>query len=127
MKYFRCGFYLENLKWIIEAETNDEAAKKFSEIIKRDGLVSKSGTKEIAVIEAEASKGDNVVRKVRIIELDEFHPARLDGVRYNAQLLTSVDYGKHFYYCGNGKWCKTKEEAEEYKKYIEEEEMVCVD
>lgn len=33
---------------------------------------------------------------------------------YNVQVHTSVDYGKTFWYCGNGKWCKNLTEAFEF-------------
>lgn len=52
MKLFVGGFYGEPLKWRDQAETMDEAAKRFAEVIKRDGLKSESGTKEIVVFEA---------------------------------------------------------------------------
>lgn len=52
MKLFVGGFYCEPLKWQVQAETMDEAAKRFAEVIKRDGLKSESGTKVIVVFEA---------------------------------------------------------------------------
>lgn len=52
MKLFVGGFYCEPLKWSVRAETEQEAAKKFTEIINRDGLTSVSGTKEIVVFES---------------------------------------------------------------------------
>lgn len=36
---------------------------------------------------------------------------------YNVQILTSVD-GKNWNYCGNGKFCKTLEEAEQVANEI---------
>lgn len=38
----------------------------------------------------------------------------VDGYKYNVQVLTSVDGGKNYYYCGIGKFCKTKEECKQY-------------
>ena len=51
MKKFRCGFYCEPLKWIIKAETSDEAAQKFAKKIKRRTLTSKNGSTNFVVIE----------------------------------------------------------------------------
>lgn len=62
----------------------------------------------------------NVIRKVNIIELNYLHPAWYDGYRYDAQMITSVDGGETFWHCGVGKFCKTKEEAEEYRRSVEE-------
>lgn len=42
-----------------------------------------------------------------------------DGYSYNAQIWRSVDGGKTFWYCGSGKYFRTEEEAEAYKKQIE--------
>ena len=33
---------------------------------------------------------------------------------YNAQILTSVDGGETFAYCGQGRFCRTRQEAREY-------------
>ena len=38
---------------------------------------------------------------------------------YNAKIFTSVDNGKTFHYCGNGKYLQTLKQAEEYKTAIE--------
>lgn len=38
---------------------------------------------------------------------------------YNAKIFTSVDNGKTFRYCGNGKYFQTLEEAEKYKNEVE--------
>ena len=38
---------------------------------------------------------------------------------YNARIFTSVDNGKTFHYCGNGKYFQTLKQAEEYKTAIE--------
>ena len=38
---------------------------------------------------------------------------------YNAKIFTSVDNGKTFHYCGNGKYVQTLEQAEAYKTAIE--------
>ena len=37
----------------------------------------------------------------------------VDGYEYNVQILTAVD-GKNYYYAGNGKFCKSRAEADEY-------------
>lgn len=42
---------------------------------------------------------------------------------YNARILTSVDGGKSYYYCGNGRYCKTLEEAFEFIKGKATEEL----
>ena len=54
--------------------------------------------------------------KVIIEKLSE-----LVGVNYNynAKIFTSVDNGQTFQYCGNGKYFQTLEEAEKYKKEVE--------
>lgn len=62
------------------------------------------------------------IRKVEIKKIDHLHPAWYDGYRYYAQVNTSVDGGKTFWYCGIGKECKTLKEAREYKKIIEHTE-----
>lgn len=61
-----------------------------------------------------------VIRKVNVFELDYLHPAWYDGYRYDAQVITSVDGGKTFWHCGVGRFCKTEEEAEEYRRSVEE-------
>ena len=64
------------------------------------------------------SRGETmrIVKKIIIKELS----FPLDGVyKYDAQLWTSLDGGKTFYHCGVGKYCKTLEEAEEYKQQEE--------
>lgn len=53
----------------------------------------------------------------RIIELDHTHPAWKHGYRYNIQITTSIDGGKKFWYCGLGKFCKTKEEVKAYEQH----------
>ena len=56
--------------------------------------------------------------KVHVIIKKLFFP--LDNIYYyNAQKWISLDGGKTFYHCGEGKYCKTLEEAEEYKKQEE--------
>ena len=42
----------------------------------------------------------------------------VDGYLYNAQIVRSVDSGKTFWYCGNGKFCKSREEAVNYAESI---------
>ena len=39
----------------------------------------------------------------------------IDGVYwFDVKLLTSIDGGLNYYYCGYGRFCKTEQEAEEY-------------
>ena len=54
--------------------------------------------------------------KVKIEKLSE--PVGIN-YNYNAKIFTSVDNGKTFHYCGNGKYFQTLEEAEKYKKEVE--------
>ncbi len=51
-----------------------------------------------------------VMRKYRIEKL----AFPVDGYLYNVQMLTCVDGGQNYYYCGIGKYCKTEQEAKEY-------------
>lgn len=44
-----------------------------------------------------------------------------DIYMYDVQIVTSVDGGKNWYYCGHGRYCKTREEAEEFAATINEE------
>ena len=54
----------------------------------------------------------NVMRKVTIEEMFFM----LDGVyKYNAMLWSSLD-GINWYHAGFGRYCKTLEEAEQYRK-----------
>lgn len=41
--------------------------------------------------------------------------------QYSAQVNTSIDGGITFWHCGDGRYCKTLEEAEQYKAKIEQE------
>ena len=54
--------------------------------------------------------------KVEIEKLNE--PVGVN-YSYNAKIFTSVDNGKTFHYCGNGKYFKTLEEAKKYKNEVE--------
>lgn len=56
------------------------------------------------------------MRKVEIKKLNE--PVG-GNYSYNAKIFTSVDNGKTFHYCGNGKYFQTLEEARKYKNEIE--------
>ena len=56
------------------------------------------------------------MRKVKIEKLSE--PVGVN-YNYNARIFTSVDNGKTFNYCGNGKYFQTLNQAEEFKKEIE--------
>lgn len=43
-----------------------------------------------------------------------------DGYKYNVQVLTSSDCGNTFYYAGEGRFTRTRAEAQEYiNNYIE--------
>ena len=56
------------------------------------------------------------MRKVKIEKLSE--PIGVN-YNYNARIFTSVDNGKTFHYCGNGKYFQTLKQAEAYKTAIE--------
>ena len=56
------------------------------------------------------------MHKVEIKKLSE--PIGVN-YNYNARIFTSVDNGKTFHYCGNGKYFQTLEEAKKYKKEVE--------
>ena len=56
------------------------------------------------------------MHKVKIEKLSE--PIGVN-YSYNARILTSVDNGKTFHYCGNGKYFQTLKQAEEFKKEVE--------
>lgn len=43
----------------------------------------------------------------------------IDGYKYDAQIVRSVDGGRTFYHCGEGRYCKTYKEARQYKSKIE--------
>lgn len=50
------------------------------------------------------------IKKIIVDELEENHPARAHGYKYNVRIFTSVDGGKKFYYCGVGRYCKNLRE-----------------
>ena len=54
--------------------------------------------------------------KVKIEKLSE--PVGVN-YNYNARIFTSVDNGKTFHYCGNGKYFQTFKQAKEFKKEVE--------
>ena len=54
---------------------------------------------------------------IEIVRIEKLY-SPVHGYNYNAQIWRSID-GKKFYYCGFGKYFRTLEEAEEYKKEIE--------
>ena len=56
------------------------------------------------------------MRKVKIEKLSE--PVGVN-YNYNARIFTSVDNGKTFHYCGNGKYFQTLKEAKKYKNEVE--------
>lgn len=45
------------------------------------------------------------------------------GFSWNVQTWTSVDGGKNFHYCGNGRFFQTEAEAMAYKAEKEQEEL----
>lgn len=51
----------------------------------------------------------------RIEKLSDDYLAREYGIKYNVQELLRMDDGRVFY-AGNGRFCKTKKEAEEWIK-----------
>lgn len=53
--------------------------------------------------------------KIEIKEL--YFP--VSGYRFNAQIFRSIDGGNTFWYCGDGKYFKTRSEAEQFKKEVE--------
>lgn len=50
------------------------------------------------------------IKKIIVDELEENHPAREHGYKYNVRIFTSIDGGKKFYYCGVGRYCKNLRE-----------------
>ncbi len=52
-----------------------------------------------------------VLRKYRVEKMDY----SVDGYSYMVKLVTSLDGGKSFYYCGDGKYFKTEQEALQWK------------
>lgn len=57
----------------------------------------------------EYKKPDGLVDKF-VVKPSDVWP----GHPYNLQVYTSVDYGKNFWYCGYGKFCKNLTEAFEF-------------
>ena len=45
----------------------------------------------------------------------------VSGMQYDVRLVRSVDGGETFWYCGFGRFCKTKEEAADYIRNCQEE------
>lgn len=62
------------------------------------------------ILEEKTVENIPVMRKFDIKELH----FPVDGYLYDVQVLVSVDGGKSYYYCGNGKFCKTLAEAQAY-------------
>ena len=65
-------------------------------------------------------EGDSMeaIKKVVVTKLDADHPARERGCEYNVQVLTSIDGGETFFYCGIGRFVKDISEAERYALMI---------
>lgn len=57
-------------------------------------------------------KKNNVLRKYKV----EFRA--FDEYPYDVKILTSVDFGKNYVYTGNGRFCKDKEELNNYIKEL---------
>lgn len=60
--------------------------------------------------------------------MDAMHKVRIkklrlpvDDYRYTVDVLTSIDGGKTYWYAGNGRYCKTKKEAEDYKAQLKQD------
>lgn len=51
MKKFLCGFYTEPLNWTVYASNEQQAAARFAEYIKQNGITSKSGKNEFVIFE----------------------------------------------------------------------------
>lgn len=49
-------------------------------------------------------------KKIIIDELEENHPARKYGYKYNIQTITNASNEKNCYYCGVGRFCKSLQE-----------------
>ena len=57
-----------------------------------------------------------VITKVNIRK--NYYP--IAGVyKYDAQVVRSIDGGKTYYHCGEGRYCKSYKEAKDYKSKIE--------
>ena len=44
----------------------------------------------------------------------------IDGHKYNVQIWVSIDGGTNYYYCGVGRFCKTKKECKEFIRLSKE-------
>lgn len=62
-----------------------------------------------------------VVSKINVIKKDRFFKMAT-GYAYDVEIVRSVDGGKNFYFCGCGKFAKTKKEAERIKKQLTKKE-----
>lgn len=51
---------------------------------------------------------------IRQYTLEKLH-FPVDGYLFLVKMITSIDGGKTFYYCGNSKYFKTEDEAQHYK------------
>lgn len=54
------------------------------------------------------------MNKIEIRKLD----FPVDGYRYNVRVLTSTDGGKSWWYCGNGKYAKTWQDALDVRRSL---------
>lgn len=60
------------------------------------------------------------MNKIEIRKLD----FPVDGYRYNVRVLTSTDGGKNWWYCGNGKYAKTWQDALDVRRKLKTEYAV---
>ena len=63
------------------------------------------------------------IRPIRICNIKKCsYSEGYDGhgvLLYSAEVSTSIDGGKNYWHCGEGKYCKTIEEANEYRHNVE--------
>lgn len=60
---------------------------------------------------------------IRQYTLEKLH-FPVDGYNFLVKLITSIDGGKTFYYCGNSKYFRTEQEAQLYKEEQERGEGI---
>lgn len=93
------------------------AVDTFGEAVEK--LKFRYNLKEVEVVREIDGKVMKLPRAIRKVQIKEF-AFPIEGIyNYDAQVITSVDGGYTFWHCGEGKFCKTKEEAEAYKEEVE--------
>lgn len=92
----------------------DDKDKKrdFRELTKEEFLKSYSYLRE----------GDYEDTK-ELIQKSEIINSNNKDYLYNVRILNSIDGGKNFYYTGNGKFVRSKEEAESYLKSLKHKKI----